>query len=130
LQERGLQYKTFYGRNLFQVLFSKVGSWPHPQTLNYAGKWKGLAGKNALAYYEKSEFTTVKCFITSNPGCKTFLIHNTVLMIKLERFQKLSSYEQTCGVCSEAEHSPHHPKVAGSSPMANIIKLFWHKLPH
>jgi hypothetical protein len=30
--------------------------------------WKGLPGKNALAYYEKSQLTVVKSFITLATG--------------------------------------------------------------
>jgi hypothetical protein len=30
--------------------------------------WKGLPGTNALAYYEKSQLTAVKSFITLAPG--------------------------------------------------------------
>jgi len=33
----------------FRVLHSRVGSWPHPQTLDWAGK--SLPGTNNLAYY-------------------------------------------------------------------------------
>jgi len=32
--------------------------------------WKGLPGTNALAYYEKSQFTAVKRFITLANGGK------------------------------------------------------------
>ncbi len=30
--------------------------------------WKGLLGTNALAYYEKSQLTSVKSFVTLTPG--------------------------------------------------------------
>ncbi len=40
----------------------RVGSWPHPQTLDYAGK------ACTLAYYEYSQITTVKSFITLGSG--------------------------------------------------------------
>ncbi len=36
-------------------------------TNNWLG-WKGLSGTNALAYYEKSQFTAVKMFRTLSPG--------------------------------------------------------------
>ncbi len=39
-----------------------VGSWPCPQTFNYAEQ----------AFYENSKFTAVKSFITLVPGCGTF----------------------------------------------------------
>jgi hypothetical protein len=32
----------------FQVLPSRVGSWSHPETLD----WKGLPGTKTLGYYE------------------------------------------------------------------------------
>ncbi len=36
----------------FMVLHSRVGSWPHPQTLDYAGKACHLPETNTLAYYK------------------------------------------------------------------------------
>ncbi len=42
--------KRFKGIGPFKVLHSRVGSWPYPQNIILG--WKGLAGKNALAYYK------------------------------------------------------------------------------
>jgi hypothetical protein len=50
----------------FQVLHSRVGSGPYPQTLDYAGKV--CQGQNILVYYEHLKITTVKSFITLDPG--------------------------------------------------------------
>jgi hypothetical protein len=45
----------------FRMLHPRVGPWPYPQTLDWAGKT--LPGTNTLAYYENSQITTVKSFI-------------------------------------------------------------------
>ncbi len=36
----------------FQVLHLCM-LWPYPQTLDKAGKWKGLPGTKTIAYYKK-----------------------------------------------------------------------------
>jgi hypothetical protein len=43
------------------VLYSRVGSWPHPQTLDEAGK--ACQGQNTLPYYVNSSITAVKGFV-------------------------------------------------------------------
>jgi hypothetical protein len=69
---QGQYYKTFYDRNLrifviglsvcplqaFQVLNSRVGFWPYPQTLGLAGK--ALSCPESLV---RSIFTTVNLII-------------------------------------------------------------------
>ncbi len=45
---------------------SSCGSAPALST-NIRLGWKGLPGKNALAYFEKSKLTAVKSFITLTP---------------------------------------------------------------
>ncbi len=55
---------------------SKIGSWPHPQTLAKAGK--NLPRTNTLAYYEHSQITEENVFITLDPGRRGLPVANTL----------------------------------------------------
>jgi hypothetical protein len=48
------------------VLHSRVGSWPHPQILDLAGK--ACQGQNTLAYYKNPYTLTVKYVIVQALG--------------------------------------------------------------
>jgi hypothetical protein len=48
------------------IFVGKAGSLASPENIRLG--WKGLPDTNALAYYEKCSFTSVKTFNNSVPG--------------------------------------------------------------
>jgi hypothetical protein len=52
--------------------------------------WKGLAGTNALAYYEKSSLKAVKSFITLATGVNVIKLFSIALTMRSNKLKHLS----------------------------------------
>ncbi len=84
--------------------------------------WKGLPGTNALAYYEKSELTSVKSFTTLAP-CKLEKVLGTMLqnLIAQSNVQGLDQ-EPTLEWSTSGRLQPYTQSLdqAGGMPLKNI----------
>ncbi len=57
-----------------QLAGAPLQGWLLDLPINIRLGWKGLPGSNAPAYYEKSELTDIKSFITLAPGSGSFVL--------------------------------------------------------
>jgi len=89
-----------------------------PYSKNIRLGWKGLTGANTLAYYENSQFTDRKSFITLDPGDDVIKLFSTVAdeeakleCLSLTSFSGLVFASKT-GACRNGATWKHAPDLA------------------